>query len=248
MNSSRGPARGPARVTGPFEPITTTPRFEALIVHREPGFLVVDKPAGVLSQPGPERGVDLVTLAKRALGIDRIGVLHRLDRNVSGLVMLADDPEVARVLSAGFAAGAIERSYVAVTRGQPTRDDFSIDRRLAKDERTNTVVVRDEEGDDDAKDARTEVHVRARFSAPLGRLALLEVRPITGRSHQLRVHLASEGLPIVGDPKYGVAARGVRRPLLHAERLRFRHPRTGAPSELVAAAPFALEGLRALRR
>jgi 23S rRNA pseudouridine1911/1915/1917 synthase len=88
------------------------------------------------------------------------------------------------------------------------------------------------------KPARTAVRVQERWRAPLGPCASLEVRPITGRSHQIRVHLAHVGLPIVGDPKYGVAARGLDRPLLHARAMRFLHPVTRKPIELVAPEPW----------
>lgn len=237
--------RPPPRSARPRAP---TPALDlgAWIVWQDAHLLAVDKPAGVLSQGGEGGGgVNLVDLARARFGRGGIGVLHRLDRNVSGLVLLALDREAARGLSAALAAGEVEREYVAVVRGQPAEDALSIDAPLVKDPRTNVVRVGDGEG---AKAARTEVVVEARFQAPLGRCAVLAVRPITGRSHQIRAHLAHVGLPIVGDPKYGVAAQSVRRPLLHARRMRFVHPISGETVEIVAPPPWRDDALRTLRR
>lgn len=221
--------------------------FGAWIVWRDAALCAVDKPAGVLSQGGEGgEGRNLVDLARAFFGArGGIGVLHRLDRNVSGVVLLALDPRAARGLSEALARGDVEREYVAVVRGTPPADALVLDAPLAKDERTNTVRAGDLPG---AKPARTEVRVLARFRAPLGGCALLDVRPITGRSHQIRVHLAHAGLPIVGDPKYGVPARGVRRPLLHARALRFAHPLGGERVEVVAPPPWRDEDLRTLAR
>jgi RluA family pseudouridine synthase len=220
--------------------------FAAWIVWRDAHLIAVDKPAGVLSQGGEGgAGTNLVDLARAHLGREGIGVLHRLDRNVSGLVLLALEPEAARGLSAALARGEVLREYVAVVRGAPAHEAWTIDAPLVKDPATNLVRV----GEGPAsKPARTEVRVVARFRAPLGACAVLEVRPITGRSHQIRAHLAHAGLPILGDPKYGAPARGVRRPLLHARRMRFVHPRSGETIELVAPPPWRDDELRALRR
>ncbi|UJR78645.1 Ribosomal large subunit pseudouridine synthase D [Sandaracinus amylolyticus] len=218
--------------------------FASWIVWRDAHLVAVDKPAGVLSQGGEGgAGVNLVDLARAHLGRGGIGVLHRLDRNVSGVVLLAIDPEAARGLSEQLAKGEVEREYVAIVRGTPSDDALVIDAPLVKDARTNEVRIGAE-----GKPARTEVQVVSRFRAPLGACAALVVRPITGRSHQIRVHLAHVGLPIIGDPKYGVAAQGVRRPLLHARRMRFVHPITREPIEIVAPPPWRADALRALRR
>jgi 23S rRNA pseudouridine1911/1915/1917 synthase len=169
-----------------------------------------------------------------------VGVLHRIDRNVSGIVLIAKHHAAARAMTRLFARGDVERVYRAVVRGSPPSDAFVMDAWLAKDPATNRVRAAraGELGGSDFRPARTIAQVVRRFRAPLGSCASLDVRPITGRSHQIRVHLADAGLPIVGDPKYGVAARGVNRPLLHAARIAFRHPRTREPVVVESRVPW----------
>ncbi len=223
----------------------------AWIVWRGEGLVIVDKPSGVLSQPGSE-GPNLVDLARAHFGSGGIGVLHRLDRNVSGLVMLATHKDAARAMSEAFARGDVDRRYAAIVRGQPPADALEIDAWLDKDEARNLVRARAPDALSEAERssfvaARTEVRVEARFSALWGRGAAVEARPITGRSHQIRVHLAHVGLPIVGDPKYGLRVKGLDRPLLHARAMRFRPP--GAAEDVVVTArePWSLPEVRALR-
>ena len=239
---------GGPRAPAPAERAPVPADLDGWIVWRDAHLVAVDKPAGVLSQGGEGgAGINLVDLARARFGIGSIGVLHRLDRNVSGLVLLALDPIAARGVSEALARGEVLREYVAVVRGRPERDALIVDAPLAKDPRTNQVRVASAE-DRDAKPARTEIDVERRLSSPLGSLAILAVRPITGRSHQIRAHLAHLGLPIVGDPKYGVAARGVWRPLLHARRMRFAHPITGETIELRCPPPWTDAELPILQR
>lgn len=210
------------------------------------GIVAVEKPAGVLSQGDGSSAPNLVDLARAKWGRDGIGVLHRLDRNVSGLVLLSLDAAAARALTAQFVAGAVVRTYQAVVRAAPTETSLVVDAPLAKDPRSNLVRV--DARAPESKPARTELDVLERLSSPLGRLAILAVRPITGRSHQIRAHLAHLGWPLVGDPKYGVPARGVHRPLLHATKLEFAHPKTGEAVTLASAPPWSVDELRVLRR
>jgi len=222
------------------------------IVWQSEGLLLVDKPAGVLSQPGTE-GPNLVDLAKAHFGADTIAVLHRLDRNVSGLVLMATRKAEARAMSDAFAEGEVDRRYVAVVRGTPASDALVIDAWLDKDESRNVVRARDAESIPASErelfvPARTEVRVRERFSALFGRGALVEARPITGRSHQIRVHLAHVGLPIVGDAKYGARVRGLDRPLLHAREIRFVHPTTEEKVTVIAPEPWSSAQVRTLKK
>lgn len=231
--------------------------FDRWVLYRDEVLLAVNKPAGVLSQGGEGgAGINLVDLARTFLGkTAHVGVLHRLDRNVSGVVLLAHEPRAARALHAQFEAGTALREYLAVVRGEPVSDTLLFTAHLAKDERTNEVTALDISAVEALapgaraafKHARTEGEVLERWRCALGPCALVRLRPITGRSHQLRAHLTHAGLPIVGDPKYGVLARGLARPLLHARRLVVRHPVSRAALELVAEPPWADADTRALR-
>lgn len=226
------------------------------VLWESDGLIAVNKPAGMLSQGGSLEGTrtrggrgdaNLVDLAKAHCNVERAGVLHRLDRNVSGIVLIALQHEVAETMSRAFAAGSVERRYEAVVRGRIEEDEREIHAPLAKDPRTNLVRVTNAD-DPQGKASLTRVRVRARFQAPMGRLMELDLWPITGRSHQLRAHLLSIACPIVGDPKYGVPARGVHRPLLHATEIAFTHPRTQEPVRITCMPPWQSDALRLLRR
>lgn len=226
------------------------------IVWERGALVAVSKPAGVASQGGDGlAGNNLVDLARGHWKREQVAVLHRLDRNVSGLVLLALDSETARAMSAQLREQEIGRRYTAVVRGTPELDAFEIDAPLAKDERSNQtraatqeqLATMPERERNSFKHALTRVRVVERFSAPVGRCAVLDVELVTGRSHQIRAHLAFAGLPILGDPKYGAPARGLRRPLLHAHALSFTAP-DGERVALSDPPPWSASELRALRR
>lgn len=214
------------------------------VLYEDNHCLAVNKPAGVPSQ-GDESGAEsLVDLAARYLkqrygkpGNVYVGLVHRLDRPTSGVVLLARTSKAAGRLSAQFREGAVEKVYWAIVEGAPTEDEGIWTDRLEKDRSTNQSRVLDEE-EEGGKEARVAFRVRERGPDS----AWLELRPMTGRSHQLRVQLARRGLPILGDVKYGARGRvrasdGGQRIALHARSLRFTHPTRGEAIEVEAPVP-----------
>jgi 23S rRNA pseudouridine1911/1915/1917 synthase len=208
---------------------------------------VVAKPAGMVTHPTAARRTG--TLVNRLLGMgmplaegeDRPGIVHRLDAGTSGLLIVAKDDEARDRLMAMLAAREVTRVYLAAVRGSPDHDSFSVEAALGR--RRARVALRPETG----VAAATEFDVLERFD----RAALLEARPRTGRTHQIRVHLASTGHPILGDRAYGgggddATRLGLRRPFLHAWRLSFAHPFGGRRIEVEEPLPEDLE--RAVRR
>jgi 23S rRNA pseudouridine1911/1915/1917 synthase len=214
------------------------------VLYEDNHCLAVNKPSGVPSQGDETGAVTIVDLASRYLkeryakpGNVYVGLIHRLDRPTSGVLLLARTSKAAGRLSAQFRAGAIEKVYWAVVEGGPAEDEGIWTDRLEKDRRANVsrVLV---DGGEGGREARVAFRVLERWSDT----ALLELRPLTGRSHQLRVQLASRGLPILGDARYGARSRinavdGGRRIALHARSLRFTHPTRGEVIDVQAPVP-----------
>lgn len=208
--------------------------------------LAVNKPAGLLSQGDASGDPSLVDRVAAYLkqtygkpGNVFVGLLHRLDRPTSGVVLLARTSKAAGRLSEQFRKGEVEKVYIAIVEGHCQDDSGTWEDVLAKDEASNVSrVVDDPDEVAGGRSARLAYRVLARDA----RTTTLELRPHTGRSHQLRVQLASRGLPIVGDRKYGasttlIAGDGRPRVALHARSLRFRHPTRGEVLEVVAPFP-----------
>jgi 23S rRNA pseudouridine1911/1915/1917 synthase len=214
------------------------------VAHEDDAVLVVDKPAGVVVHPGAGvTGPTLVeALAGRVAGgpdPERPGVVHRLDRDTSGLLVLARSDEAYAVLQQAMARRAIEREYLALVEGVPPARTGLIDAPIGRDRRVRTRRSTDT---DAPREARTRFAIEETFGED--EAALLRVKLETGRTHQIRVHLKAIGHPVAGDPEYGTAGRfGLDRQFLHAERLAFDHPVTGEridlhsplPPDLVAA-------------
>lgn len=207
--------------------------------------LAVNKPAGLLSQ-GDETGhPSLVDWAQADLkarylkpGNVYVGLVHRLDRPVSGVVLLAKTSKAAARLSAQFREGTIAKVYRAIVEGVVGEDEGEWADTLRKDRGRNVVEVVAEAETEGGQAASLAYRVVGRG----GRRTLLELRPTTGRGHQLRVQLASRGFPILGDRKYGAksivdAADGGHRIALHARSLTFTHPTTAAVLSVEAPAP-----------
>jgi tRNA pseudouridine32 synthase/23S rRNA pseudouridine746 synthase len=205
------------------------------VLHVDDALLVVDKPAGLLAVPG--RGADMQDcLAARAVAHwpDAL-VVHRLDMATSGLMLLARGAAAQRSLSMAFAAREVHKRYIAVVSGWTTEEAGSITLPLAADwpnrplQKVDTLF---------GKPALTQWRVLVR-DLELQRTRL-ELEPVTGRTHQLRVHLQAIGHPIVGDRLYAPAELQADAPrlLLHASRLDFAHPVTGLRLSFDSAPPF----------
>jgi 23S rRNA pseudouridine1911/1915/1917 synthase len=202
-------AAPPEAATVPFE-----------VVYEDEHLMVVDKPAGVVTHPAP--GHDGVTLAE-ALP-EGTGIVHRLDRDTSGLLLVARSEEAREALQALIRDREVTREYTALVEGHPDAESGTIDAPLGRDRANRTVMST---RTDRARQAVTHFEVAER----LPRTTLLRVRLETGRTHQIRAHLAAIGHPVVGDPQYGGSASGRRiglsRQFLHASKLMFRHPFSG---------------------
>lgn len=219
-------------------PLTAEP-LELRIAYEDEHLLVVDKPAGLVVHPGAgHAGGTLVQgLLNRGLtggAPERPGIVHRLDRDTSGLLVVSRTQEAYEQLQALVRKHALEREYLALVRGRPRSRSGRIEAPIGRDRRDATRMSLDT---DSPKDAVTHFEVAELLRAH----ALLRVRLETGRTHQIRVHLAAIGLPVAGDPAYGVSEPGLDRQFLHAARLAFPHPVTGAPVEATSPLPADLQ-------
>jgi 23S rRNA pseudouridine1911/1915/1917 synthase len=227
------------------------------IVYEDEHLVVVDKPRGVVVHPAPGHweGTLVHGLLHRYGGLEpgtgdlRPGVVHRLDKDTTGLLVVARTPEAGSALRRQLADRTLGREYLALVRGEPP-ERFTVDAPIGRDPTSRLrMAVRA-----DGRPARTHGEVRERFP---GRppYALVALRLETGRTHQIRVHLASSGFPVAGDGVYGAAEEDRAAGLelggqaLHAWRLRLLHPATGEPMAFAAEPPpdfaAALERLRA---
>lgn len=266
------PARAAARVKAGQAVVVRVPAAtpaepqpEAIplrVVHEDASLLVIDKPAGLVVHPGA--GASSGTLVNALLarvhdlsgigGVLRPGIVHRLDRGTSGLLVVAKDDETHRALVRQFAGRTVDKEYLALVLGVPARAGGEIAAPIGRDpvhrKRMSTRAPR-------GREARSSWTVAERFDGA----ALLRVRIHTGRTHQIRVHLASIGHPVAGDALYGgtrtpssrkAAARtalaSLERPALHSARLAFVHPASGERSSFEAPLPADLEGVLAALR
>jgi len=226
----------------PVPPSTLSPEAIPLnIIYEDDDLLVIDKPAGLTVHPAP--GHPSHTLVNAILShfpdlADtgdslRPGIVHRLDKDTSGVMVVARNSAAQVNLISQFKAHSVVKAYLVLVKGHLTPEDGVIEAPIGRDPRNRKrmAVV------DGGREARTQYHV----IKYLGDYTLLEVRPETGRTHQIRVHLSAIGYPVVGDKMYGVKSAYLLRQFIHASRLGFNLPSTGEYVEFKSDLPTDLE-------
>jgi 23S rRNA pseudouridine1911/1915/1917 synthase len=208
------------------------------IVYQDGHLIVVDKGAGLVVHPA--RGHHEDTLSQMLGGLlaggepERAGIVHRLDRDTSGLLVVARSEEVLRTLQRMLTERRIEREYVALVEGRPPAKAGVIDAPIGRDARVRTRMA---VGGAHAREARTHFTLER----ALAETSLLALKLETGRTHQIRVHLKAIGHAVCGDPDYGTPKLlGLERQFLHARRLAFEHPVTEEPLDLRSELPADL--------
>jgi 23S rRNA pseudouridine1911/1915/1917 synthase len=213
------------------------------VVYEDESLLVVDKPAGMVVHPAPGNwtGTLVNALLGRGGGLStegdpqRAGMVHRLDKETSGLLIVAKTDRAHRILSAALAARRVVRRYAVMTWGHLSADTLTIEKPIARDPRDRKRMAIVNKG----RPAKTDLIRLARFDAG----DLLRAHLHSGRTHQIRVHLASIGHPVMGDDVYGggggrrVAGLPAKRHFLHAAWLAFNHPMTGKPLDFRSPLP-----------
>jgi 23S rRNA pseudouridine1911/1915/1917 synthase len=217
------------------------------IAYADEHLLVVDKPAGVVVHPAPGHAGGTLAHALAAAGAEggeesRPGIVHRIDRDTSGLLVVARSQETYEKLQRLVRRRAVTREYLALVVGRPRSRAGTIDAPIGRDRHDR---LRHSLDTDTPRAAVTHFELEQLFE----RRALLRVRLETGRTHQIRVHLAAIDLPVAGDPVYGVAGDlGLERQFLHATRLAFEHPATGADVDVSSPLPPDLAAALAAAR
>jgi 23S rRNA pseudouridine1911/1915/1917 synthase len=230
------------------------------IVYEDDDLAVINKPAGMMVHAGAGANEDLRnrgTLVNALLhyfqtlsgvgGELRPGIVHRLDKTTSGLILVAKNDEAHRRLAAQFVKHQVKKTYIALVHGWLKKDRGTITTSISRDRVRRTRMTTRREG---GREAITHYTVQRRIDAKPDKFTLLEIQIDTGRTHQIRVHLASLGHPVVGDTLYG-APREIRageadgislqRNFLHAAGLQFQHPRTGLPLSFSRPLPAELQ-------
>jgi 23S rRNA pseudouridine1911/1915/1917 synthase len=228
----------------PEAPHDVAAGVELSVPYEDEHLLVVDKPAGLVVHPAKghptgtlAQALEGVHVARRPPGDDgwRAGLVHRLDRETSGLLVVAKSDAVHAALKEALQDREITREYAALVEGRPPSRTGTIDAPIGRDRRVRTKHSTDT---DTPRDARTHFAIEEAFD----HYTLLAVTLETGRTHQIRVHFEAIGHPVAGDPEYGHAGRlGLPRQFLHARRLAFEHPITAAPIAIESPLPPDLQ-------
>jgi 23S rRNA pseudouridine1911/1915/1917 synthase len=228
------------------------------IVYEDDDLAVINKPAGMMVHAGAgatddarNRGTLVNALLHHLRNLSgvggelRPGIVHRLDKETSGLIVVAKSDDAHRKLSAQFAAREVKKKYVALVHGWVKKDSGTLAQSISRDRVRRTRMTTRHEG---GRTAVTHYRVVRRLDTKFGKFTLLDVKIDTGRTHQIRVHVAAMGHPVVGDTMYGAprqargknAVIGLPRNFLHAAELEFRHPRTGESVALKSVLPEEL--------
>ena len=230
------------------------------IVYEDDDLAVINKPAGMMVHAGAgatederNRGTLVNALLHRfgklsgVGGELRPGIVHRLDKATSGLIVVAKNDESHRRLAAQFVRRQVKKTYIALVHGWVKQDRGTLTGSISRDRVRRTRMTTRRSG---GREAVTHYMVKKRIESPLGKFTLLELQIDTGRTHQIRVHLASLGHPVVGDTLYGAARElsqgsgiSLGRNFLHAAALGFQHPRSGQPLSFSRPLPEELQGL-----
>ena len=224
-------------------PVAAEPQpepIELAIVFEDEHVIVIDKPAGMPVHPGPGHSSDTLVNALLAHcpnlpgigGVQRPGIVHRLDKDTSGLIVVAKDERAHSGLTRQLAERRMHKTYLALADGHLRPDEALIDAPIGRDPNNRKRMMVNGAA---SREAQTEYRVREHLTG----YSYVEASPITGRTHQIRVHLASLGHPVVGDSVYGRPTKLVPRQFLHAWRLTLSHPIDGR--ELSFEAPLAAD-------
>jgi 23S rRNA pseudouridine1911/1915/1917 synthase len=203
--------------------------------------LVIDKTAGLTVHPAPGHPshtlVNAVLAHYPGLAMSnepiRPGIVHRLDKDTSGLIVIAKNNFAREYLAAQFKSRTVTKGYLVLVRGRLSPEQGMIEATIGRDPRSRRKMAIVKEG----KEASTQYQVRKY----LDNYTLVEVTPLTGRTHQIRVHLSAIGCPVVGDPVYGIKSAHLNRQFIHAYRLGFRLPSTEQYQEFTSPLPIDLE-------
>lgn len=235
---------GEDRITIEFSPLPTLPKAESIplnIIYEDNEIIVVDKPAGLTIHPAPWHPDHTLVNAilahcpglERSGGLVRPGIVHRLDKDTSGLIVVAKNESARVSLINQFKGKTVTKSYLVLVNGRVFPGRGTIELPIGRDPRNRKRMAIVEGG----REAITHYQVNRYF----GDYTLLEVMPKTGRTHQIRVHLATIGYPVVGDPVYGVKLAYLGRQFIHAQRLGFCSPSTNQYLEFSAPLPEELK-------
>ena len=232
------------KVTVELLPQAVRPQAEPIplaIAYEDEDIVVIDKPAGLTVNPTPAHVshtlVNAVLAHCPGLAMEgdalRPGIIHRLDKDTSGLIVVAKNDLARRYVSAQFKNRTVNKAYLVLVKGRLSPEQGIIEASIGRDPRSRRRMAIAAEG----REATTRYRVREYLRG----YTLVEVTPVTGRTHQIRVHLSAIGYPVVGDPVYGTRSAHLDRQFVHAHRLGFRLPLTGQYKEFTSPLPHDLE-------